>query len=108
MEGRASWEAMSVSLLSQGAAPLPGGHLPHTRWCPVLTSCHGSVLQIVHDAVRYHHPHNNEIVAKLVNYDFSKCPCRDNDGDRVRPRHDPCTYVSAHAANLPVLQRHGS
>mgnify|MGYP006902753012 CR=1 FL=1 len=48
--------------------------------------------KVVEDAARYYNPPTGKI-SKFKEVGFEGCPCIDEDGDRVRPRHKPlCMY----------------
>ena len=46
------------------------------------------VEQVVEEAAMYYNPPTGKI-SKLKDIGFEGCPCQDEDGDRVRPRHKP-------------------
>lgn len=47
----------------------------------------------------YYNPPTGKI-SKLIDIGFEGCPCQDEDGDRIRPRHKPtCVYVGSVAVS---------
>jgi len=49
---------------------------------------------VVEDAARYYNPKTGKI-AKFKEVGFEKCPCIDDEGDRIRPRHKPLCHRMA-------------